>query len=189
MLAAAAMLLAGAAAAQTADPKVKADTFTNPLLPSGPDPSVHREGDTYYYMHTLGDRLEIWRTKDITDLANAERKLVWQAPSQPASNGVAIWAPELHRIHGSCRQLEDLPPRVLSGHAFGQALAGPGREGDAVAAVADGVPDLLVGLGLRDARHHVVAHVHPAPPRIVDLDAGERWELARDRVGEPLSSR
>ena len=98
---AAAVLLAGAAAAQTSDPKVKADTFTNPLLPSGPDPSVHREGDTYFYMHTLGNRLEIWRTKDITDLANAERKLVWQAPSQPAPNGVAIWAPELHRIDGS----------------------------------------------------------------------------------------
>ena len=99
-LLAAAVLLAGVADART-DMKGKVESFTNPLLDSGPDPSIVREGDTYYYMHTLGNRLEIWKTKDITDLAHAERKLVWQAPSQPAPNGVAIWAPELHRIQGS----------------------------------------------------------------------------------------
>ncbi len=75
------------------------ESFTNPLLLSGPDPWVTREGDTYYYMHTLGNRLEIWRTKDITDLANAERKTVWRPPAK-GPNAVSIWAPELHRIGG-----------------------------------------------------------------------------------------
>ena len=72
-------------------------TFANPLLSGGPDPSIVREGETYYYMHTLGDRLEIWKTRDITDLAHAERRVVWR-PTPPALNGQSIWAPELHRI-------------------------------------------------------------------------------------------
>lgn len=74
-------------------------TFTNPLLPSGPDPWVTREGGTYYYMHTLGDRLAIWKTRDITNLANAERKTIWTPPAK-GPNAVSIWAPELHRIGG-----------------------------------------------------------------------------------------
>src|SRR5256885_593752 len=39
-----------------------------------------------------------------------------------------------------------------------------GREGDAVAAIAHGVEDALGRIGLEDARHHVVAHIDPAPP-------------------------
>ncbi len=64
-------------------------TFTNPLLPSGPDPWVTREGSTYYYMHTLGDRLAIWKTRDITNLANAERKTIWTPPAK-GRNAVSI---------------------------------------------------------------------------------------------------
>ena len=74
-------------------------TFVNPLLPSGPDPYVVRDGDVYYYMHTKGDSLEIWKTTDLADLANAEHHVVWR-PSPPAPNGRSIWAPELHRIDG-----------------------------------------------------------------------------------------
>ena len=74
-------------------------TFTNPLLASGPDPYVVREGDLYYYTHTTGDRIDLWKTKDITDLANAERQTVWR-PTQGTPNSASIWAPELHRIDG-----------------------------------------------------------------------------------------
>ena len=88
--------LGSTSAASLADPK---DSFTNPLLPSGPDPWVLREGKYYYYMHTLGDRLAIWKTRDIADLKNAERKTVWTPPSS-GPNAVSIWAPELHRIDG-----------------------------------------------------------------------------------------
>jgi GH43 family beta-xylosidase len=91
------VLLAGAGGAAATRPSP--DTFTNPLLPGGPDPSIVRDGSVYYYMHTLGDRLEILRTRDITDLAHAERRVVWR-PSPPADNGHSIWAPELHRIDG-----------------------------------------------------------------------------------------
>jgi hypothetical protein len=40
-------------------------TFTNPLLPNGADPwSIYRNG-FYYYMHTTGRNLTIWKTRDI----------------------------------------------------------------------------------------------------------------------------
>jgi GH43 family beta-xylosidase len=50
------------------------ETFTNPLLPDGPDPWAIWHDGYYYYMHTTGVDLQVWKTKDITDLANAERK-------------------------------------------------------------------------------------------------------------------
>lgn len=74
-------------------------TFTNPLLTSGPDPWITRDGDTYYYMHTLGNRIAIWKTNDISKLAQAPSKTVWNPPAT-GPNAQAIWAPELHRIGG-----------------------------------------------------------------------------------------
>lgn len=74
-------------------------TFTNPLLPSGPDPWVLEADGWLYYTHTLGDRIDLWRTRDIADLARAERRTVWRAPGRGA-NAHSIWAPELHRIGG-----------------------------------------------------------------------------------------
>jgi GH43 family beta-xylosidase len=74
-------------------------TFTNPLLPSGADPSVVERDRTYYYMQTTGHDLTIWKTKDITDLAEAQKMVVWTPPaSGPYSK--EIWAPELHFVQG-----------------------------------------------------------------------------------------
>lgn len=71
--------------------------FTNPLLPSGPDPWVTQLDGYYYYMNTTGTNLTIWKTRDITDLKNAASKVVWTPPaSGPYSH--EIWAPELHRL-------------------------------------------------------------------------------------------
>jgi GH43 family beta-xylosidase len=80
-------------------PATAGGTFTNPLLESGPDPWVTTDGGYYYYTNTLGDRLQIWKTKDITDLRNAATKVVWRAPAA-GPNSKSIWAPELHRIKG-----------------------------------------------------------------------------------------
>ena len=65
------------AAAQTAN------TFTNPLLESGADPWVTFDHGFYYYMNTTGVNLTIWRTRDVTDLHNAE-KVVWIPPGRGA---------------------------------------------------------------------------------------------------------
>lgn len=73
--------------------------FTNPLLPSGADPWVTSRDGVYYYMQTTGRNLAIWKTRDITDLKDAEKKVIWQPPATgPYSH--EIWAPELHFVSG-----------------------------------------------------------------------------------------
>ena len=70
--------------------------FANPLLPSGPDPWVITYKGYYYYMNTTGRNLTLWKTRDISDLRDAAKKVVWTPePDKPWSKGV--WAPELHR--------------------------------------------------------------------------------------------
>jgi GH43 family beta-xylosidase len=72
------------------------DTFTNPLLQSGPDPWVIWWKGFYYYTDTSAQNLTLRKTADITDLRNAEEKAVWVPdPGNPWSND--LWAPELHR--------------------------------------------------------------------------------------------
>ncbi|MGH6613488.1 glycoside hydrolase family 43 protein [Sphingomonas sp.] len=73
--------------------------FTNPLLPSGPDPWIVRDGRIYYYMNTIGNRLAIRKTGDLTRLAEAPEIVVWTPPAT-GPNAQSIWAPELHRIGG-----------------------------------------------------------------------------------------
>ncbi len=76
-----------------------AATFTNPLLPVGPDPWVVYRDGFYYYMNTTGNNLTIRKTRDISDLRDAEAKVVWTPPaSGPYSH--EIWAPELHFLSG-----------------------------------------------------------------------------------------
>ncbi|MFN2457275.1 MAG: family 43 glycosylhydrolase [Chitinophagaceae bacterium] len=72
--------------------------FKNPLLPSGADPWVTQKDGFYYYMHTTGRDLNIWKTKWITELKSAEHKKVWTPPDSTAYSK-QIWAPELHFIN------------------------------------------------------------------------------------------
>lgn len=72
------------------------DTFTNPILSTGPDPWVFAWHGHYYFMATTKVNLTLWETDDITDLRNAKKEVVWvPEPSKPWSK--AIWAPELYR--------------------------------------------------------------------------------------------
>lgn len=73
-------------------------TYVNPLLDYGPDPWAVYEDGYYYYMHTMQDKIVLWKTKDITDLKHAEQKVIW-TPTDPASSH-DLWAPEIHRING-----------------------------------------------------------------------------------------
>ncbi len=75
-------------------------TFTNPLLPSGADPwCIYKDG-YYYYTNSTGRNITIWKTKNITDLKSAEKKIVWEPPSAgPYSK--EIWAPEIHYLQGN----------------------------------------------------------------------------------------
>lgn len=73
--------------------------FYNPLLLSGPDPWVIFHDGFYYYMNTTGANLTIWKTRDITNLAHANKRVVWTPPAhRPYSQ--EVWAPELHILDG-----------------------------------------------------------------------------------------
>ncbi len=72
-----------------------ATLFQNPLLSSGPDPWVSQKDNTYYYTHTLGDRIAIWKTAKMSDLSKAAPQTVWTAPTT-GNNSKNVWAPEFH---------------------------------------------------------------------------------------------
>ena len=90
-------LLAQAGFAQT--PAAVKPTFTNPLLPAGADPwSIYHEG-YYYYTHTTGRNITLWKTKSLSQLKTAPGKVVWTPPAT-GPNSRDIWAPELHFLDG-----------------------------------------------------------------------------------------
>jgi len=74
-------------------------TFSNPILTSGADPYSTFHDGYYYYTNTMGNRLVLWKTKNLANLAQAEKKTVWLPP--PDTNySKDIWAPEVHFING-----------------------------------------------------------------------------------------
>jgi GH43 family beta-xylosidase len=74
-------------------------TFTNPLLPSGADPwCIYKDG-YYYYTNTSRNNITIWKTNNISNLANAEKKVVYTPPKNTAYSN-ALWAPEIHFLNG-----------------------------------------------------------------------------------------
>jgi GH43 family beta-xylosidase len=74
-------------------------TFSNPLLSSGPDPWVIKKDSMYYYTHTSGDRIRVWRTKSMSQLKNASDQVIWSKPAT-GPNSQNVWAPELHFLDG-----------------------------------------------------------------------------------------
>ncbi|HVK96591.1 MAG TPA: glycoside hydrolase family 43 protein [Flavisolibacter sp.] len=80
-------------------PVVEDKTFSNPLLVSGPDPWVVQKDGTYYYTHTFGNRVAVFKTQKITDLGSAPVTTIWTPPTTGAYSK-NIWAPELHFING-----------------------------------------------------------------------------------------
>ena len=74
-------------------------TFTNPVLPAGADPWVLQKDGVYYYMHSKGFNLTLWRTKSIPDLRQAERRVIWRPPAS-GPYAKELWAPEIHFFQG-----------------------------------------------------------------------------------------
>ena len=78
-------------------PPPAANTFANPLLSSGPDPWIFKKDNNYYYTHTLGNRIALWKTTKVSELRNVTPQTVWSAPASGA-NSKNVWAPEIHFI-------------------------------------------------------------------------------------------
>jgi GH43 family beta-xylosidase len=72
--------------------------FINPLLPSGADPWVIYHAGYYYYTNSKGDRLVLYKTKNMADLKSAQNKTVWTPPPNTVYSK-ELWAPELHFIN------------------------------------------------------------------------------------------
>ncbi|QIL76899.1 family 43 glycosylhydrolase [Hymenobacter sp. HDW8] len=96
------LLLLGCSVGPTAwaqTPAASDNTFTNPLLPGGADPwSIYKDG-YYYYTNTTGRNITLWKTKSLSQLKNAPKKVVWTPPAT-GPNSKDIWAPELHYLGG-----------------------------------------------------------------------------------------
>ncbi|WP_345267321.1 glycoside hydrolase family 43 protein [Nibrella viscosa] len=73
--------------------------FQNPLLLSGPDPWVILKDGWYYYTHTTGRNLQLFKTRAMSRLRQADSKVVWTPPAT-GPNSRNIWAPELHFVNG-----------------------------------------------------------------------------------------
>jgi len=76
-----------------------AKTFTNPLFSAGADPWCVYKNGFYYYTHTTGKNITIWKTPSIATLKTAQKKIVFTPPNKgPYSK--EIWAPEIHFLQG-----------------------------------------------------------------------------------------
>src|SRR5688572_6011797 len=80
-------------------PVPSANEFTNPLLTAAPDPWVEQHEDWYYFTHTTANNLRLYRTENMSDLAQAETKIVWTPPAT-GMNSKNIWAPEIQFLNG-----------------------------------------------------------------------------------------
>jgi GH43 family beta-xylosidase len=76
-------------------PAVVDSFFSNPLLPGGPDPWVIQKDTNYYYTNTMGNRVAIYKTSKMSQLAKANAITVWTPPAAGAYSK-NIWAPEIH---------------------------------------------------------------------------------------------
>jgi GH43 family beta-xylosidase len=73
-------------------------SFNNLLFSRGADPWMYKHKDGYYYyMMTLGDRLDVWKFEDMSEIKNGMRKTVW-TPSSSGPGSHNLWAPEIHYV-------------------------------------------------------------------------------------------
>ena len=82
--------------------KIEIKEYPNPLIEQRADPYIYKHTDGYYYFtgsYPEYDRIVLRRAKTITDLPNAEEKVIWWK----RDSGIMskhIWAPEIHFIDG-----------------------------------------------------------------------------------------
>jgi GH43 family beta-xylosidase len=73
--------------------------FSNPLVSSGADPWIIEKDGFYYFTHTTGKNIVLYKTNSFAAISSAPRKVVWEPPDSTMYSK-QIWAPELHFIKG-----------------------------------------------------------------------------------------
>lgn len=71
-------------------------TFTNPILPSGPDPFVTFFDGHYYLTYTTGADIRIRKARSLATLGQAPEQVVWA--DFELERCCHVWAPEFHRL-------------------------------------------------------------------------------------------
>lgn len=78
----------------TPPPPLPPKTFVNPLI-NGADPWVIKNAGFYYYTHTLGNRIALWKTTAVSKLNSITGVEIFR-PTAGMPNSANIWAPEIH---------------------------------------------------------------------------------------------
>jgi GH43 family beta-xylosidase len=79
--------------------EMKPDTFYNPIMKNGADPWVTQKDGYYYYTHTVGNAIQIWKSRSLSEISAGESVTVWTPPTD-GPNSRSIWAPEIHWLNG-----------------------------------------------------------------------------------------
>jgi GH43 family beta-xylosidase len=79
--------------------EVKAETFYNPIMTNGADPWVVQKDGYYYYTHTVGNAIQLWKSRSLSQISAGQTATVWTPPAG-GPNSSDIWAPELHGFNG-----------------------------------------------------------------------------------------
>ena len=74
-----------------------AQTFTNPIAPSGADPWVTQYKGQYLYVRSDGSRLYVDRSTNLQNLGQHGSQMVFQPPAG-TNYSQNLWAPELHYL-------------------------------------------------------------------------------------------
>ena len=69
----------------------------NPILDSGADPWAIRDDGWYYYTHTTGSDITLWRSESLSGIGAGRRKTVWTPPPGTAYSH-DLWAPKILRF-------------------------------------------------------------------------------------------
>jgi GH43 family beta-xylosidase len=72
-------------------------TFTNPILPSAPDPFIFRDKGMWYLTSTSHRSIAIRRSATFIGLSTAAPTVIFQAPLR-GHNANEVWAPEFHKV-------------------------------------------------------------------------------------------
>ncbi|MFC4427154.1 family 43 glycosylhydrolase [Deinococcus navajonensis] len=83
-------------ASQVLTRPAKAQTFRNPILPAGQDPSVVFDAGFYHLVQSDEDGISVRTSLTLTGLGNAKKTVVWRG-GQDDSPCCELWAPELVR--------------------------------------------------------------------------------------------
>jgi len=88
---AALLLFAGSASAQT---------FYNPIIAAGQDPSIVQHDGYYYLVQSTDTSLVVAKSRTLTGLASGTWATVWTRPASTGQLCCEIWAPELLFLNG-----------------------------------------------------------------------------------------